>query len=179
MLGIEILLAHLLGDYILQSHWMAIEKTKRWLPAILHGVTYTIPYVLVTQAIPALLIICLTHIVIDRYRLARYVVWLKNQMAPWSFVYKTNSDDPMFGEKEWSRRYDSLDRQATRPIHKNMSVAPPWAKRIRIDNARWQYSHVTGYPANVPDYLAVWLMIIADNTIHLSINVLAILLFGM
>lgn len=25
-------------------------------------------------------------------------------------------------------RYDSIDLAAMRPIHKNMSVAPPWAK---------------------------------------------------
>lgn len=33
---------------------------------------------------------------------------------------------------EWGThefRYDSLDYQAGRPIHKDMSVAPPWAKR--------------------------------------------------
>lgn len=28
-----------------------------------------------------------------------------------------------------SRRYDSIDLAMTRPIHPNMSVAPPWAKR--------------------------------------------------
>ena len=33
---------------------------------------------------------------------------------------------------EWgtkSHRYDTVDVQAMRPIHPNMSVAPPWAKR--------------------------------------------------
>ena len=47
----------------------------------------------------------------------------------------------MFGYKldyicDWgiySHRYDYLDRIMTRPIHKDMSVAPPWAKmRITI-----------------------------------------------
>lgn len=46
-------------------------------------------------------------------------------------VYVTEADDPMFGRKAWSARYDSLDRMATRPIHPGMSVAPPWAKRLR------------------------------------------------
>jgi len=27
-----------------------------------------------------------------------------------------------------NNRYDSIDYQMGRPIHKNMSVAPPWAK---------------------------------------------------
>jgi hypothetical protein len=34
-----------------------------------------------------------------------------------------------------SRRYDSIDRQMGRPIHKRMSVAPPWA-RLRIERAK-------------------------------------------
>ena len=32
---------------------------------------------------------------------------------------------------EWgvyTHRYDSIDRHMGRPIHKDMSVAPPWAK---------------------------------------------------
>ena len=29
---------------------------------------------------------------------------------------------------EYSRRYDSIDLQMLRPIHENMSVAPPWAQ---------------------------------------------------
>jgi hypothetical protein len=29
---------------------------------------------------------------------------------------------------EYRHRYDYLDHAQTRPIHKDMSVAPPWAK---------------------------------------------------
>lgn len=29
---------------------------------------------------------------------------------------------------EYSHRYDDIDRMMTRPIHKDMSVAPPWAR---------------------------------------------------
>ena len=82
MTGLGIILAHLVGDYLLQTHWMATEKTSRWWPAIAHGITYTIPYMFVTQSPLALLVISGTHIVIDRYRLARHLVWLKNQFAP-------------------------------------------------------------------------------------------------
>ena len=42
----------------------------------------------------------------------------------------------LFGYKviyfcEWGvypHRYDSIDNQSMRPIHENMSVAPPWAE---------------------------------------------------
>ena len=81
MLG-AIILAHLVGDYLLQSHWIATEKTKRWWPAILHGVLYTVPYAFVTQSLAALAVIGGTHILIDRYRLARHISWVKNLIAP-------------------------------------------------------------------------------------------------
>jgi hypothetical protein len=127
MLALWIVLAHLVGDYLIQSHWMATEKTKRWLPAIVHGVTYTLPYALITQSPIALLVIGGTHIIIDRFRLARHFAWLKNQLGP---------------------------------------------KRSR---PQWADAKATGYPSDTPAWLAVWLMIIADNTIHLLINTAAVL----
>lgn len=75
-------IAHLIGDYVLQSHWMATEKTKRWFPAVAHAVTYGLPFLIVTRSLLALVVIVVTHAVIDRYRLARYVVWAKNQVGP-------------------------------------------------------------------------------------------------
>ena len=125
----------MVGDYLIQSHWMASEKTKHWWPAIAHGITYTLPYGAInllpnmadTVSIPALLVIASTHIVIDRFRLARHVVWLKNQAGP----------------------------KKHRPI--------------------WADAKATGYPSNTPPWLAVWLMIVADNTLHLLINTTSII----
>jgi len=76
------LLAHLVGDYIFQSHWMAVEKTKRWLPAVIHGLFYTIPFLLLTLNPFSLAIICLSHAVIDRFRIANWVARIKN----WTFT---------------------------------------------------------------------------------------------
>jgi hypothetical protein len=72
------ILAHLLGDYIFQSHWMATEKTKRSIAAGIHAATYTLPFLLLTQSPLPLAFIAGTHFVIDRWRLARFVVWAKN-----------------------------------------------------------------------------------------------------
>jgi len=89
------LLAHGWGDYIVQTDHMAVEKTKRWLPAIAHAATYTlsfVPLVLLTGGTPlaqgaAVAVIGGTHAVIDRYRLARHVIWAKNWLGgtrvPW------------------------------------------------------------------------------------------------
>lgn len=111
--------AHLVGDYIVQSHWMAVEKVRSWWPAALHALSYGLPFLALTRNPLALGVIVGTHAVIDRYRLARYVVWAKNQAAPKAF-------------------------------------RPPLT--------------ATGYAEDVPPFLAVWLLIIADNTIHLAIN---------
>ncbi len=123
------LVAHGVGDYLLQSHWMATGKTSRFLPAALHAATYTIPFVFITHSPLALLVIASTHFFIDRYRLARYVVWFKNGVG---------SPALLTG--------DGTMRQLTD----------------------------TGYPADVPPWLAVWLLIIADNLIHILLNAAAI-----
>lgn len=82
MTGLSIILAHLVGDYLFQSHWMATEKVRRSWPAVAHGLTYTLPYLLVTQSVTSLTVIAASHTVIDRFRLARHVVWAKNLLAP-------------------------------------------------------------------------------------------------
>lgn len=116
------IVAHLVGDYLTQSHWMATCKTKRWLPAAIHALIYTATFVLLTRNLLALAVIGGTHYLIDRYRLARFVVWAKNGF-------------PM-------------------PVT------------------------ATGYPADKPPFLAVWLLIIADNTLHILINGAAIRWLG-
>lgn len=72
------LVAHAVGDYILQSQWMADNKTKRSFAALAHVLTYLLPFLLLTRSPLALLVIGSTHFLIDRFRLARYVCWLKN-----------------------------------------------------------------------------------------------------
>ena len=118
------LVAHAVGDYILQSHWMATEKTKRSLAAFAHVVTYALPFLFLRPSLAALAVIVGTHFVIDRWRLARIVVWLKNY---------------------------------------------PWPGR-----ASWADSNATGYPSATPAWLSVWLLIIADNVMHVVINGLAL-----
>lgn len=64
---------------------MATQKTSSWKYAILHGVTYGIPFLVATHSAAALLVIIGTHIIIDRFRLARHLMWFKNQFAPREF----------------------------------------------------------------------------------------------
>ena len=114
MITADQIAAHLVGDYLLQSHWMAQNKTKDSVAAMVHAIWYGVPFFLFSPSPLALSIIICSHFAIDRWRLARFVVWLKN--GPWH------------------------------PLT------------------------ATGYQDDVPPWLSVWLLIIADNTIHILIN---------
>lgn len=101
------LLAHGIGDYVLQPDWMAQEKVCRWRPAILHGALYSVPFVALVVFPPwargsllsgllALAVVGGTHVVLDRFRLARHVIFVMNRLLsprrlwrPWSECSKT------------------------------------------------------------------------------------------
>jgi hypothetical protein len=124
----EQLILHLIGDYLTQSDWMAQNKTKDSWAAWVHANVYSFPFLLLTGFAPrgafAWMVIFVTHFFIDRFRLARYVIWAKNWLG--------------------------------------------WG------NLPWKDCSATGYRPDAPAWLAVWLMIIADNTLHLTINYCAI-----
>jgi hypothetical protein len=130
------LLAHGIGDYILQSSWMANEKTKSHFPALVHAVTYTLPFLFFRPSWLAAFVICSTHFVIDRWRLARFVIWVKNFIGPAKFE-------------------------------------PSWILHFPF-NQSWPECKATGYTPDTPIWLAVWLLIISDNLMHITINGLAL-----
>lgn len=111
------LLAHLLGDYALQSQAMADRKTTslRW--ACIHAGFYGLPFLALVSHPWQWLVIVGTHAIIDRYKLA----------ARWCAFYGTGCLGGLWG------RFG-----------------------------------VRSEP--VPAFLAVWLTIIVDNTMHLCIN---------
>ncbi len=75
------LILHLVGDYVTQSHWMATSKTRSSFAALCHATIYAIPFFLI-GGWRAVFVIWSTHFFVDRFRLARYVVFAKNQMGP-------------------------------------------------------------------------------------------------
>lgn len=83
--GTRLALAHLLGDYVAQTHHQAQRKTTDWAQALAHAATYTACHLLVTRSPWRLAVIGGTHAVIDHYRLAKHVNWAKNQLAPSAF----------------------------------------------------------------------------------------------
>lgn len=82
MITADQLVAHAVGDYVLQSDWCANEKTKRSAAAAIHVALYVVPFLLLTSSAAAIATIAATHFVIDRWRLARFVCWAKNWIGP-------------------------------------------------------------------------------------------------
>jgi hypothetical protein len=138
------LICHGVGDYMLQSDWMASKKTSSWWPAIAHALSYTLPFLILTRSPAALAFILLTHLIIDHYRLARYICWVKNWLAPrWLVCGVLQAPD---GKEEY----------------------------IMARNYPWSECTATGYGPDKAPWLAVWLLIITDNVMHLACNAFAL-----
>lgn len=76
------IVCHLIGDYILQSDWQALGKTQKVYVALLHGFLYSLPFLFLDPSVNAFLTIWISHAIIDHFRLAKYICWLKNYLAP-------------------------------------------------------------------------------------------------
>jgi hypothetical protein len=137
------LILHLIGDYVTQSDWMAQNKAKSTWAAFCHATVYSLPFLLI-GSLWAFLVIWSTHLLIDRFRLARFVVWAKNIIFSGDFW-------------AWACAKNRTDRL--------------WSIWPRFN---WSNCSSTGYPSDAPPWLAVWLLIAADNTLHLAINALSL-----
>jgi hypothetical protein len=71
----EQLLTHFWGDFALQSSWMALNKSRHSWPCLLHVIIYTSTFLFLTLAWKALLVIGLTHFLIDRFSLPKYLIY--------------------------------------------------------------------------------------------------------
>ena len=72
---------HLIGDYLIQNDWMALEKKKRsWEGEIacqIHCITYSLPFLYIGSW-NALLVIYATHYIIDRFKLIEWYLAVRN-----------------------------------------------------------------------------------------------------
>lgn len=119
----EQLLLHLIGDYITQTDWMATEKARNTLAATVHALIYALPFLLIGSTL-AVILILLSHFLVDRFNLARFVAYAKNKV--------------------------------TQP------------------SLQWDECKATGYPPETPIWLSNSLLIVVDNTLHISSNYLVL-----
>lgn len=145
----EQILCHLIGDYWAQSDWMANNKTKSHWPAFCHVLIYTLVFLFLTTSWKALFFIGGTHFLIDRFRLARYLCWAKNWLAP-------------------------LTRQENHAILVEKEGQPCIIPHPYVWIKPWSVCKATGYDPERPIWLTTWLLIITDNSMHLLCNYFAL-----
>jgi Protein of unknown function (DUF3307) len=80
---VEQLLLHLIGDYVTQTDWMARSKASTTFPALCHAVVYSLPFLLLSPSLAAIVVIAVSHFLIDRFRLARHLAFAKNKLTGW------------------------------------------------------------------------------------------------
>lgn len=86
---IQMIIAHLLGDWILQPRKMAVEKGKQtlggWLMCFLHVLVYTACFVVIVPHHSFLyyLSIFVPHFIIDKFSLMSYWMKFKNGEDWW------------------------------------------------------------------------------------------------
>jgi hypothetical protein len=73
------LACHVVGDHLLQTEWMARNKTRHWYPALVHSVVYCLPFLFLNPSWQAIAVIGGTHFLIDHTgRKFHYDWWVKH-----------------------------------------------------------------------------------------------------
>jgi len=150
---------------------MMINKSKRSSTCLLHVCLYTLPFLLLTHSWKALLVIAGTHFIIDRFGIARYLVWVKNHCTPhgyagWNLCSLTGYFDERT-EEDFTVDFTATLNQA------GGMVMPPPEFNEKLELLRDYQEAKKKYIAR-PLFITAWLTIIADNTLHLLCNFLAI-----
>lgn len=76
-----LLIGHLIGDFLLQTSWMAKYKATKWLPLLAHVTVYTMVVGIFGMmsgglSITALALIAASHIMLDRRTFVAF--WVRN-----------------------------------------------------------------------------------------------------
>jgi hypothetical protein len=111
----ELFLGHLLGDYLLQTEEMALNKSKNtklgWYYAILHCVIYTASVCVIMQNFDLIwiIVVFLSHFPIDKFSLGEYYMhYIKgygmkqyiddvNNSAKWAYLNNTPGNQMLKG----------------------------------------------------------------------------------
>ena len=147
----EQLLAHLVGDYLLQSDWMAMNKSKRTIPCLDHVIVYTSVFLTLTTNLYALAIIGGVHFLLDRFPIiVRRLIWLRNHIGP-------------------TMKYVPFALCSITGCYDNV--------RNEVENKPYTREQINGVSPRL-NYVTVWLYIITDNLLHLLTNYLALKYFA-
>lgn len=178
---VEQLILHALGDYVIQNNKMAQRKTTSYLWAFIHAITYSLPFLLLTKGFNlAWLIIFSTHFLIDRFRLTKYWIMFYNFSR-----IKKEDKIVLVCEKETYKEKDIFNLVNKGDYIVTSSKKTKEDKYIikatkYIKNTKTYFNLIrindttTGFSEETPIWLSTWLMIIIDNTFHITINYLCL-----
>jgi hypothetical protein len=146
-LPILFLLCHFVPDYLLQTDWMAMNKSKKSWNCLVHCLIYTVCFLLLTTSWKALLFIGVTHFILDRFHIIlKKLIYWKNcfpvgPVAPWRMCDSTGFyDDSPYNTYKQNKH---TDKKYGKPRH---------------------------------FFITMWLYIIHDNILHLICNLIALTL---
>jgi hypothetical protein len=192
------ILCHLIGDYCLQNQPMATEKTRSWCWAVIHGSFYMIPFFVVRWlnnltgldvffevSVTAALVMWSTHIVIDRLRLARY--WIEfwgigtfdstvGTMIGYDLGPNAHEKDPDQDRRLEMGEFASLEGTHVEVLARTYAEPEPANDLYGLKSRHGVRYTATGRELTrlrrrqVPAWLSTWLLILVDNTMHLTIN---------
>lgn len=147
----EQLLCHIFADYLTQSDWIALNKSKRTVPCLVHVLLYTAAFLIITTSWKTLLIIGAVHFILDRFPvIIRRLIWVKNHINP-KFQYVP------FDKCNVTGYYDNVQNEAA--------------------NKPFVTESINGFTPRL-NSVTIWLYIITDNFLHLLTNYLAIKYLG-
>lgn len=95
------LILHLVGDYLLQNDWLALNKKKKeslgLLTCTIHCILYSLPFFIIGNWLQVS-IIFITHFLIDRWYFVKWYMntvgqkeFAKPPCAPWSIFFVDNT----------------------------------------------------------------------------------------
>ena len=93
------IIGHLVGDYLLQNDWMALNKKKWWLPLVVHCTLWTISVCVFSGwfRISVIVFLWMTHVIQDSTEIVRWWMEMIGQhqfrtgpCSPWSTIVVDN-----------------------------------------------------------------------------------------
>lgn len=82
------ILAHFIGDFLLQNDWMAVGKKKSSWICTIHVSLYMTPFLLTDLNLMSLILIAIQHWIQDR---TKFVAWWCKTMGSFQVELKLNS----------------------------------------------------------------------------------------
>ena len=151
---IMFLLCHFVGDFWLQSDWMALNKSKKTWNCLVHVLIYTACFTVLTLSWKALLFIGITHFILDRWHIIlKRLIWFRGHFPLGEY--------PPFVLCDTTGYFDDSPYN-TRPFNKYTPEEQETLKK-RYGNPRLFF-------------ISMWLYIVHDNVLHLICNLIALTL---